>query len=243
VAVAVRAWAGTRTLPTTAALSSELILQLLSDEVATALASSALLQSYFRGRLGPKTFLVRALRGEVWDKALAYCRQAGEKAMVRSAYREAVGYFEQVLSALTHLPETRDTLGQAIDLRLALRLALLPSGDSERILAYLREAEALARQHQERGNEAYALRLLGDIAARRGPLGGCPRINIHLSVGVGLSAWMSALALFCRLGYPLNTARGDVPDDGPTTQGLLERHVGGAEGLQPSSRHCRSATA
>ena len=47
-----------------------------------------------------------ALRGEVWDKALAYCRQAGEKAMARSAHREAVGYFEQALSALAHLPET-----------------------------------------------------------------------------------------------------------------------------------------
>ena len=34
-----------------------------------------------------------ALRGEVWDKALAYGRQAGEKAMARSAHREAVGYF------------------------------------------------------------------------------------------------------------------------------------------------------
>ena len=77
-----------------------------------------------------------ALRGEVWDKALAYCRQAGEKAMARSAYREAVGYFEQALSALPHLPEQRDTREQAIDLRLALRSALLPSGDSGRILAY-----------------------------------------------------------------------------------------------------------
>ena len=85
-----------------------------------------------------------ALRGEVWDKALAYCRQAGEKAMARSAHREAVGSFEQALSALPHLPETRDTREQAIDLRLALRTALLPSGDSGRILAYLREAEALA---------------------------------------------------------------------------------------------------
>ena len=85
-----------------------------------------------------------ALRGEVWDKALAYCRQAGEKAMARSAYREAVGYFEQALSALPHLPEQRDTREQAIDLRLALRTALLPSGDFGRILAYLREAEALA---------------------------------------------------------------------------------------------------
>ena len=45
-----------------------------------------------------------ALRGEVWDKAVAYCRQAGEKAMARSAHREAVGSFEQALGALQRLP-------------------------------------------------------------------------------------------------------------------------------------------
>jgi tetratricopeptide (TPR) repeat protein len=64
--------------------------------------------------------------------------------MARSAHREAVGYFEQALSALPHLPEQRATHEQAIDLRLALRTALHPSGDLGRILAYLREAEALA---------------------------------------------------------------------------------------------------
>jgi tetratricopeptide (TPR) repeat protein len=80
----------------------------------------------------------------VWDKALGYSRQAGEKAMARSAHREAVGYFEQALSALPHLPEQRDMREQAIDLRLALRSALLSSGDLGRILACLREAEALA---------------------------------------------------------------------------------------------------
>jgi tetratricopeptide (TPR) repeat protein len=85
-----------------------------------------------------------ALRGEVWDKALAYCRQAGEKAMARSAYREAVGYFEQALIPLQHLPETRESREQAIDLRLALRSALLPSADAARMLMYLRQAEALA---------------------------------------------------------------------------------------------------
>jgi tetratricopeptide (TPR) repeat protein len=85
-----------------------------------------------------------ALRGEVWDKAVAYFQQAGEKAMARSARHEAVGYFEQALSALLHLPETRHTREQAIDLRLALRSALQLSPDSGRILAYLREAEALA---------------------------------------------------------------------------------------------------
>jgi tetratricopeptide (TPR) repeat protein len=85
-----------------------------------------------------------ALRGEVWDKALEYGRQAGEKAVVRSAYREAVGFFEQALSALGYLPETRDTREQAIDLRLAQRVALRPLGDFGRILACLREAESLA---------------------------------------------------------------------------------------------------
>jgi transcriptional regulator with AAA-type ATPase domain/tetratricopeptide (TPR) repeat protein len=85
-----------------------------------------------------------ALRGEVWDKALTYIRQAGEKALVRSAHREAVGYFEQALGVLPHLPETRATREQAIDLQLALRNALFPSGDFGRLLACLREAEALA---------------------------------------------------------------------------------------------------
>jgi len=83
-------------------------------------------------------------RGEVWDKSLAYCRHAGEKALARSAYREAVRLFEQALSALQHLPETRETREQAIDLRFALRTALRALGDFRRILALLSEAEPLA---------------------------------------------------------------------------------------------------
>jgi tetratricopeptide (TPR) repeat protein len=86
-----------------------------------------------------------ALRGEVWDKALAYCRQAGEKAVARSAYRAVVGSFEQALSALAHLPETRATREQAVDLRLAMRTALRPLGEFGRILVLLREAESLAK--------------------------------------------------------------------------------------------------
>ena len=58
-----------------------------------------------------------AFRGEAWEKAVTYLRQAGAKAFARSANREAVGYFEQALTALTHLPETGETLEQAIDVR------------------------------------------------------------------------------------------------------------------------------
>ena len=73
-----------------------------------------------------------ALRGEVWDKAVAYCRQAGIKATDRSAYQEAVAYLEQALRALPHLPEGRDTREQAIDIRLHLRPVLFPLGKVQR---------------------------------------------------------------------------------------------------------------
>jgi class 3 adenylate cyclase/tetratricopeptide (TPR) repeat protein len=85
-----------------------------------------------------------ALRGEVWPKALVYLRQAGQLALERSAYREAVASFERALEAVPHLPQNRTTMEQAIDLRLALRTALRPLVDLGRILAVLREAESLA---------------------------------------------------------------------------------------------------
>jgi predicted ATPase len=49
-----------------------------------------------------------AVRGEAWDNAFLYCRQAGVKAAC-SAHREAVAYFEQTLGALQRLPESRET--------------------------------------------------------------------------------------------------------------------------------------
>ena len=109
-----------------------------------------------------------ALRGEVWDKALVYFRQAGEKALARSAYREAMGYFEQALGALSHLPETRNTREQAIDLRLALRVALTPLGDSGRVLALLREAEALAEALDDPQRLGRVLRFLARLFHFRG---------------------------------------------------------------------------
>jgi len=84
-------------------------------------------------------------RGEVWGKAVTYLQQAGAKAFARSANREAASCFEQALTALGHLPETRERLEQAIDLRFDLRNSLFPLGEFERILGCLRDAEGLAR--------------------------------------------------------------------------------------------------
>ena len=86
-----------------------------------------------------------ALRGEVWEKAVAYLRQAGLRAMGRAAHREAIAHLEQALEALRHLPETRETIELTIDLHIDLRNALRPLGDRPRMGKHLHEAEGLAR--------------------------------------------------------------------------------------------------
>ena len=79
------------------------------------------------------------------SEAIGYWLKAGRLAYARWANREAVKSFEQALHLLEALPETRETLEQAIDLRFDLRTSLLPLGEFERIVGYLREAESLAR--------------------------------------------------------------------------------------------------
>jgi tetratricopeptide (TPR) repeat protein len=91
-----------------------------------------------------------AFGGERWEKAVAYCRQAGTKAAMRSAYYEAVAYFEQALLALKRLPQSPATLQLAFDLRLELRPWLAPLGDYARMLVNLREAEAIAQAQGDR---------------------------------------------------------------------------------------------
>lgn len=91
-----------------------------------------------------------AFRGEAWAKAVRYLRQAGAKAFARSANREAVAYLEQALAALAHLPETRETLEQAIDLRFELRNSLFPLSELDAMLSTLREAERLAELLDDR---------------------------------------------------------------------------------------------
>jgi tetratricopeptide (TPR) repeat protein len=86
------------------------------------------------------------VRGDLWEKGVSYLRQAGAKAFSRSANREAVAHFEQALTALSHLPETRETTEQAIDVRFELGNALYPPAEFDRIAGCLREAELLARR-------------------------------------------------------------------------------------------------
>jgi class 3 adenylate cyclase/tetratricopeptide (TPR) repeat protein len=99
-----------------------------------------------------------ALRGEVWDKAVIYLRTAGAKAMARSANRDAITYFEHALGALERLPESRETLEQAVDLRFDLRNAFFAVGELGRIFDNLQQAQVLAERLQDQ-------RRLGWVAA------------------------------------------------------------------------------
>jgi class 3 adenylate cyclase/tetratricopeptide (TPR) repeat protein len=85
-----------------------------------------------------------AYRGQVWDKAVTYLRQAASKAQGRSAHRQSVTRLEEALEALHHLPETPDTREQEIDVRLDLRGSLYPLGEFEKMLTYLNEAKVIA---------------------------------------------------------------------------------------------------
>ncbi|HWP35553.1 MAG TPA: AAA family ATPase [Thermodesulfobacteriota bacterium] len=89
---------------------------------------------------------VHCREGEAWAKALSYLRRAGARAAARGAHREAVACFEQALDVLARLPEQRELLEEAVDLRFDLRCSLNPLGEFGRILECLREAETLARR-------------------------------------------------------------------------------------------------
>jgi DNA-binding SARP family transcriptional activator len=82
--------------------------------------------------------------GEVWDPAVDYLTRAGADAFNRSAYREAVAWTERALTALSHLPGTRENVARAIDLHIQLRNGLHVLGRLEEGGGHLRQAERLA---------------------------------------------------------------------------------------------------
>jgi len=109
-----------------------------------------------------------AFQGEIWDKAVAYLRQAGAKALAHSAHREASIYLVLALVALQHLPERRDTHEQAIDLRFDLRTSLFHLGEFGQIFDHLREAETRA---EALGDQERLGRVFGYMSANFNVLG------------------------------------------------------------------------
>jgi DNA-binding NtrC family response regulator/predicted ATPase len=128
------------------------------------------LEGLYADRLGAYTERLahHALRGEVWDKAVAYGQQAGARAVSRAAFHAAATCYEQALEALGHLPDSPDTGELAIKLRLGLGNALIRLGEYRKSLALLREAEALARARDDRTRLVRVLAQLSNVSRWKG---------------------------------------------------------------------------
>ena len=185
--------------------------------------------------------------GHLLPQAMQYLRQAGEKAMARSAHREAVGYFEQTLSTLPHLPETRDTREQALDFRLALRSPLRALGEFGRMLASLHEAEALAAALNDPRRQGQVALFLSQRCA-------CPDARTVGILGSGVQARFTLLAI-CKasnndssrrlrlkpLPYPLKWATGKGAAPLPRRP-LTECPLAGTPRARSETRHHCHAT-
>jgi tetratricopeptide (TPR) repeat protein len=90
-----------------------------------------------------------AYAGRVWHRAASYLRRAGRRAFARSANSEAIECFTRALTALSHLPQSREYQVDAFDVRFDMRAALWPLGEISRMDTILSEASDLAQALQD----------------------------------------------------------------------------------------------
>jgi tetratricopeptide (TPR) repeat protein len=112
-----------------------------------------------------------------------------------------VAAFEQALQALAHLPESGDTRGLAIELRLALASTLTHLGEYGRCRALLGEAETLARTLDDRARLGRVLATMADVFRLTGDPDGAIAAGqqaLDLAAALGESALQEQASL--RLG-------------------------------------------
>jgi class 3 adenylate cyclase/tetratricopeptide (TPR) repeat protein len=166
-----------------------------------------------------------ALRGEMWDKAVTYCQQAGARAFDHAAFSEAVASFEQALQALAHLPKDDNTRGLAIDIRLALAGPLPQLGENGRCLALLGEAEVLARALDDRARLG---RVLAGMALARRITGDLDGAMAAGRQALELAAVLGERALHVQVSHRLGQLYYVIGDFGRAAE-LLRRNVEAAD--------------
>jgi predicted ATPase/class 3 adenylate cyclase len=135
------------------ALIHDAAYQMLSSDRRRMLHAAALTagEQLYADRVSEKSdwLAFHAFRAQVWDRAVIHLQAAAAREIARAANRVAVQHLENALIANDNLPiEARATL--AIDLRIALRHALTPLGRVQRTLDYLRAAETIAIELNDR---------------------------------------------------------------------------------------------
>jgi class 3 adenylate cyclase/tetratricopeptide (TPR) repeat protein len=87
-----------------------------------------------------------AVRGELKEKAVQYLREAGAKAVARSALLDARAWFEQALDVVKALPESSPAMELDFEIRLELRPVLRQLGEGRKMLEHLREAQSISER-------------------------------------------------------------------------------------------------
>jgi class 3 adenylate cyclase/tetratricopeptide (TPR) repeat protein len=120
------------------------------------------IETLYRDRLGEhiERLAQHAVRGELLEKAVRYLRQAGQKALSRSALENGRVWFEQALSILEKVPETRENIELSIDIRFDLRNSLHPLGHLEKCLDHLQKVQVQATQLDDKRRLGQALSFL-----------------------------------------------------------------------------------
>ncbi|HEV2057126.1 MAG TPA: tetratricopeptide repeat protein [Methylomirabilota bacterium] len=169
-----------------------------------------------------------AMRGEVWDKALHYYQLVGHKDFDRRAYHEAVTAYEQALEALRHLPENPDTRPLAVELRRLLANVLTNRGQYQRSFTLLDEAEALARQLDDRAPMARVLATMSWARRDMGDLDGAmAAASQSLEIAIVLNDPYAQAVASYRLGQAFASA-GDFGRAAELFRGNVERLAPGA---------------
>jgi class 3 adenylate cyclase/tetratricopeptide (TPR) repeat protein len=164
---------------------------------------------------------LHAFRGAVWDKAMTYGRQAGIRAYDRAAFHAAATCYAQALEALGHLPDTPDTRGLAITLRLDLGGELSRVGEYGKSLALLREAEALARSRDDQARLAWVLARVTLLLRWRAEFADAIAVGQE---ALALATARGDLALQVEASYYLGTVYWSIGDYGRATE-LFRRNV------------------
>jgi tetratricopeptide (TPR) repeat protein len=174
-----------------------------------------------------------ALRGEVWEKALVYGRQAGDKAQTRSAYREAVVCYEQALVAFEHVPDSRAVTEQVIDLRLGLRTVLTALGEAPgRMFDHLHRAETLV---QTLGDPLRLGRVYAELSTNCWAAGEVDRAIDYGQRALALATTLGHVGLQARAHRNLGQAYYDMGDY-PRAVESLGRNVATLQGELLSER-------
>ena len=173
------------------------------------------------------------------ERAMGICQDAGLPTFfsrIAAALGSAYALAGRVAGAAALLPQTTEQT-MATELvefqalyRLSLGEAHMLAGRLEAAHDLAEGAMALTRRHQERGNQAYALRLLGEIAARREPPD-VAQAEAHYQQALALAKelGMRPLLAHCHLGIGKLYRRTGKPEHARehlTTAATMYREMG-----------------